>query len=861
MATFTEHLRARGEPGLTALLAARPDLAAPPPSSVRSLSARAANRSSLDRALAGVDALVLATVESVLALDGVAGSHGTTTADVARATGAEPARVGPAIRTAVELALLWTEEPLPAEPSDAEASEGEPSGGSLAAVVLHPTPGLDDVLGPYPAGLGPRLVDALGRRSSQAHERLALELGLEPAPPADDAASRAAVEADLVVRLADRLADPAVVAELLRGAPSGAGAVLAALTWGPPVGRSPVPAPGQESSPGRAAVEWLLRHGLLSVGDSQHVVLPREVALALRGGRTHRDVTVHPAPEGVPVDPRTVDAESAREAENAVRLTGTLVSVWGADPPPVLRSGGLGSRELRRVATRMDVPDELAALVVEVAGAAGIVADDGDDPPAIVPTTDADDWLRRDVAARWQTLAEAWLHADRAAWLVGTRDERGSLRSALDPELRRPWAPRLRRSVLDVLAGSPEQQPRALAAAAVHEVLQWRTPRAAPPLHAVEAVLREAGALGVLGAGALSPAGRALLAGVTEPDATPAAALAAQLPPPVDEVLLQGDLTGVVPGRPSAELSALLDAAAQVESRGAGLTVRFTDMSVRNALDAGRTAEELLADLSRHARSGVPQPLEYLVLDAARRHGRVRVGIASSYLRADDPALLTGLVEDRGLRDLGLLRLAPTVIAAQAPPAVLVAALRERGLAPVTEDPSGTVVVAAVAARRVRVSRARRGVRTTEELAAQADDARERRLRRLAKDLLSADRAETAALGAAGVRTGPATAEPGRVPATGRSGPTAATASGGPTGEGEGVGEGTPDPVLALALLREAAAEGREVWIEIVGSAGSSTRRRVRPLRVDAGRVRAIDPEREAELTVAVHRIASVTPA
>ncbi|WP_250448684.1 helicase-associated domain-containing protein, partial [Actinotalea sp. C106] len=156
----------------------------------------------------------------------------------------------------------------------------------------------------------------------------------------------------------------------------------------------------------------------------------------------------------------------------------------------------------------------------------------------------------------------------------------------------------------------------------------------------------------------------------------PAEALPAQLPPAVDEVLLQGDLTGIVPGRPSPALGALLDLAAQVESRGAGLTVRFTPDSVRRALDAGRTAEELLAELSRHARSGVPQPLEYLVLDAARRHGQVRVGMASSYLRSDDPGLLAGLVEDRSLAGLGLLRHAPTVIAAQATPAALVTALR-----------------------------------------------------------------------------------------------------------------------------------------------------------------------------------------
>ncbi|NTW42021.1 MAG: hypothetical protein HGA44_19435, partial [Cellulomonadaceae bacterium] len=208
-----------------------------------------------------------------------------------------------------------------------------------------------------------------------------------------------------------------------------------------------------------------------------------------------------------------------------------------------------------------------------------------------------------------------------------------------------------------------------------------------------------------------------------------------------------------------------------------------------------------------------------------RRHGQVRAGLASSYLRGD-PSALAGLVEDRALSTLGLLRLAPTVIVAQVPTAVLVAALRERGHSPVTEDPSGNLVVADQRPRRVRVPR-RRGspgrVETT------ADDARARRLRRLAKDLLSADRRELVASYEAG------------------------TDAGAPD-------QGPPDPVLALALLRDAAAQGREVWLEVVGPQGITERRRVRPLRVDGGRVRAVDPEREAELTVAVHRIAHVTP-
>lgn len=73
-------------------------------------------------------------------------------------------------------------------------------------------------------------------------------------------------------------------------------------------------------------------------------------------------------------------------------------------------------------------------------------------------------------------------------------------------------------------------------------------------------------------------------------------------------------------------------------------------------------------------------------------------------------------------------------------------------------------------------------------------------------------------------------------------------------------GEGTTEPVVALALLREAAADGREVLVDIVGPSGDLTRRRLRPMRLDAGRLRAVDVARESELTVAVHRIANVEP-
>ncbi|MGY4643788.1 helicase-associated domain-containing protein [Cellulomonas sp. URHB0016] len=767
MATFTGYLRARSDDELVALLRLRPDLAAPAPSTLSSLAVRATSRSSLDRALASVDAGVLQVLEAVVALDE---SGPVSSAQLVRAVAGVDDPVGAAaveqaLRSAQARALVFPEEPSPDAP-------------------LHPSPGLPEALGPYPAGLAP--VD---------HHRAVH-------PPTD----------------------PDVVRALLDEAPAGARQVLDALTWGPPVGLSPSP-----GSPSATAVSWLVRRGLLVPGDNRHVLLPRAVALALRDGRTHRrPAAAPPVPTEAAVrPPALVAAESASAGERVARLVARLTRSWEQSPPPVLRAGGLGVRELKRTAAALELDEGEAAFVVELAGAAGFVADDGEEVPSFVPTVAVDDWWSLDLAGRWAALARTWLTSPRAAWLVGTRDERGALRGALDPELVRAWAPRLRATVLGALA---EVAPgTALTAAQVLDVLRWRTPRSVPPLNAVDAVLLEAGRLGVLGAGALSDAGRALITG-----GDPAEALGAALPAAVDEVLLQGDLTGIVPGRPSAALEDLLDRTARVESRGGAVTVRFTADSVRAALDAGSTADALLAELAEHSRGAVPQPLEYLVRDAARRHGRLRAGSASSYLRADDPALLAGLVEDARFTGLGLVALAPTVLVAQAGTRELVEALRAAGLAPVAEGPDGQVLHLMPEVRRV----GRRGAAAARRRAADAaavvgpqEAQPTERLAALVPRLRRADEDQVPAV--------PTPVAPGRQP--------------------QRAGSGTADPAGALVLLREAAAERTPVWVELVGPQGLTEKRLLRPVLVEGGRVRAVDPAREAELTIAVHRIASVT--
>jgi hypothetical protein len=879
MATFSEDLRGRSDDELVALLLRRPDLASPSPSTLSSLAARATSRASQERALGSVDAVVLQVVEAVVALHDDAVP---VTADrVAQAVGArsdaDRELVDTALVRAVSLLLVRLDDP--------------PAGGAAAGRGLLAAPGLAELLGPYPAGLPPAGSVAGGSTST---------VRTATAGPA--------------------LAGPHVLDDALADAPSGARQVLDALTWGPPVGLLPA-----VRTPARDAVQWLLTRGLLIPGDARHVLLPREVALALRSGRTHAELHRRPA---APADVRhpieLVAGESAMAAQRTVRLVATLVRTWEIEPAPVLRTGGLGVRELRKLATQLEVGETDAAFVVELAGAAGLVADDREEIPAFAPTLAVDEWLAAELSVRWALLARTWLTTTRTAWMVGTRDERGTVRAALDPELTRPWAPRLRASVLGVLADAGPGA--ALTGPQVSEQLAWRTPRALPPTAAISATLREATFLGVVAAGALSAAGRALLpdprpldeiaatavsgggrragaatSSAARADAHPstddvAEALRAGLADAVDEILLQGDLTGVVPGRPSPELEALIERAARVESRGGALTVRFTPESVRAALDAGTTADELLADLAAHARGAVPQPLDYLVRDAARRHGRLRAGAASSYVRAEDPALLAGLVEDPRLAALGLVRLAPTVLAAHASTRELLAALRERGLAPVAEGLDGQIVHAERVIRRV-TRRPRRGLVTPPDDASHSTVARAARIAALVPELrraeltqqadreaqlagreahriaaqARADEADAAATAARAARIdasgegagGSAQAGTTQTPTGSRTAdltPGVRTSAGGRARAARpGTSEGTADPVAALGLLREAVEDRTDVWLELVDAHGVPQRRRVRPLRLEAGRLRALDPARDSELTVAVHRIASVT--
>jgi hypothetical protein len=177
----------------------------------------------------------------------------------------------------------------------------------------------------------------------------------------------------------------------------------------------------------------------------------------------------------------------------------------------------------------------------------------------------------------------------------------------------------------------------------------------------------------------------------------------AAMPAPLDHVLLQADLTAIAPGPLVPDIARELRLMADVESTGGAIVHRFSAQSVRRALDAGRDAGEMVDFLTRTSRTPVPQPLTYLIEDAARRHGTVRVGIATAYIRCDDEAALVALLADPRADEIGCVQVSPNVVTVSGPIEDAIAILRDLGLHPVAETADGSVAHAP--RRRARAQR------------------------------------------------------------------------------------------------------------------------------------------------------------
>lgn len=611
---------------------------------------------------------------------------------------------------------------------------------------LHPVRALRDHFGSYPAGLAP----------ASPH-------------PLSDAAIGAALEA----------CGPQVQP------------VLDRLVWGPPTGTVRNADRIVRVADARSPVELLLAHRLLQPRDRDTVLLCREVALYLR--RRRSDWLLGPdrvsdRPPGLtgPGRSRAVVRSAAVGAANElVHDLDLIIAEIDVRPPRLLRDGGLAARDITQLSRVVDGRSDYTGFLLELGTAAGLIR--SPDGIAVIPTVDYDRWTGRPGADRWLDLARSWLDADRHLYV--STDAR-----PLGPDRAAPRAPELRRLIL-ALTGAVDPG-TVLDVDTLAAAVGWHRPTVA---HGGRSGLvigwlrQEATWLGLVALDAVSE----LVAPLARERTLPAD-LARLFPEPLDHVIIQSDLTAIAPGPLEASVAGTLRLLADQESRGGGAVYRFSPASIRRGFDAGWAAVEIDDWLQRHSRTGVPQPLRYLIDDVARQHGSIRVGAATSYLRIEDPAQQAAILAGPEAARLQLRSIAPGVLVSAADPDEIVAVLQQLGLKPAAEDDQGRVLTTGPRRRAPGLSgRSRRPSVPTPQEAASA--------------ILAAE---------------------SRLPA--------------------------PPRTDGIELLTDAARAGRTVWIAYVDADGVRSRRTLTPLRVGDGTLQAVDPSTGKTVRLAVSRIAEV---
>ncbi|NMO01538.1 hypothetical protein HH308_09970 [Gordonia sp. TBRC 11910] len=749
-------LAGRSDDALAALLAARPDLASPPPQGSNVLAQRATSSASITLAGDALDLLAVAVLDVVATADKPPTPAAVTKLLAGRADAAD---IAERIALLSERALLWTR----------------------ARRLVAP--------GHAPSALPWRGKHITAPTASRSPDEWRVELG----------------------RLTEQQT-----------------ALLTTLSQGPALGRSRDAAPDADPT---LPVPTLLANGMLARIDDQTVEIEPIVRQILRGEPLMRlDDLRRPSLSSGAESRFTladVDAAAGGEALELIRHATLMLHLLGETPAAVLRSGALGIRELRRLAKASGLSLTRVGLIIELLGYLRLIDAGLPDPPAEgvddfawAPTHAADGWLRQSTERQWQALLATWMRMPRRAWLVGQPDRDGNALAALSTELYDGQAPALRTTILTALSEAPPG-----ASVSIDDLtsyLLWRHPRRLRQFTRalITENIREATELGLVAHNALSSVGRAaILAPPAESDAAISSAIDVSLPKPVDHFLTQADLTLIVPGPMTHDLADQVELVADLESGGAASVYRVTEATVRRALDAGRSGAELIAMFTAHSSTPVPQALTYLIEDVARRHGSLRVGIASAFVRCEDTATMAEVLRSNAAEVLALRALAPTVAVSGAQVRDVIDALRSAGFTPAGEDSSGALVDLRPQGSRIRDARAPRHTdpRRPAPTASQ--------LKQIVSRIRSADRA------AQTPRTSSSNASPVRASGSGES---------------------------AVALIQLALRTGRQLRIDYVDAHGGASRHVVRPRLLGAGQLVAADVATDEEQHFSLHRVTSI---
>ena len=563
--SFVEDLSSWSAEDLSYLMERRPDLL---PASDRGLAAvakKAATAMSLGRVLVSADVGMLVVAEAIVA------KHPATVDELDELLG-----------TGDSTAVLDSVDRLR---RCGVVVVDRPSGAGQA--VIKPVGSLRDLLH-RPLGLGPSFVELADNLPSETIDRLAKAVRAK-------GNSKETRRSPTIRAIAHRLTDPAMVEKIMVDAPPEARDLLEELVaHRSPAIPLPTGYPYRSLDPGDP-LAWLMDAGLvISVTDSG-AELPRELVMAgmptgLAPEAVLRSIDVRPV-QGLSAD--VVSGATADQANRLLDGTETVLRMVGNGEVSIRKAGGVGPREIKRLARACRLEPLDVARILELAAIARLIRVDG----ANLATTElASRWWSLARRRRYLVLVRAWLGADHflsRGLVEGVSPDRMAALGDVEPVAAASAGRAVALATMCRLEDGAAFQPEQLAAAVV-----WQGPNLwgagePPPEVLVQWTIEEAELLGLVSSNVPGPTVRALIA---SDETALDQAVQAAMTEDQEKLVLQSDMTAVAfgPLAPSITKSlAEMTERDELANDGRTPAFRFTETSIRNAFDRGWDTESI----------------------------------------------------------------------------------------------------------------------------------------------------------------------------------------------------------------------------------------------------------------------------
>lgn len=475
----------------------------------------------------------------------------------------------------------------------------------------------------------------------------------------------------------------------------------------------------------RNAVDTLLARGMLFVlspnyGYNLILVIPGDLLRTLTNTSGARFWTETP-PAPKPLLPAPAQA---KQHTTLLRDIVSLLGFLSTQEAARTNTGYIHKTALKNAARTFSLADDrYASFIYALSREAGLIAPQGE-KQSYALTPSGDSWLRRETREQQRTLFEAWRTG--ALWgemftdplqrsnnyrskdlMMGIRQ--GCLR-LLAGDATREFVEIL--SLADALSfssplllsetgqfGNLVASPLVFTRLLIGECLYWMgMVELAGMEDSVSNAPEEAtGGKGTKKSGARSePVPKNVVPAFTGFRLTPLGAHLLDVPnsPPLpetpreDKFIVQANAEIFVPPYLAPAIFYNLLTLTEIPAKGGtGNTVHLTRDSIRRLLDRGATVRDMLNFLQAHARTGIPQNVEYLINEVGGKHGHIRVGRAHTYLQVDSPLLLQELQARRELKGQFIRTLSETVaILKTEDPELLLRDLRKAGYLPVNDD-------------------------------------------------------------------------------------------------------------------------------------------------------------------------------